>query len=100
MIKLKSLLSETNYIGNVDAYDKVNGFPVKTGEDVIHTELKLGTGNRWRYVEYEKSVVWTEDPPSMEYIQRVNDWLAKRNIFPKYHYTKIDNLELWSDDEL
>jgi hypothetical protein len=68
MISLKLLVEGTgDYIGHVDYSGFIEGYEILDPTDQ-HLDYGVGNGDRWRYYNKYKEVVWTDDPPSMEYI--------------------------------
>ena len=80
-----------DYLGLVDDRAGVTGMWTPDAYRVDHSDLP-GRGERWRYIHSTKSVEWNEEP-NRENLQRVEDWLERRDSPVAKHSVWAD----WSD---
>jgi hypothetical protein len=80
-----------DYLGLVDDRAGVTGMWTPDAYKVDHSDLP-GRGERWRYINSTKSVEWNEEP-NRENLQRVEDWLERRDSPVAKHSVWTD----WSD---
>jgi hypothetical protein len=80
-----------DYLGLVDDRAGVTGMWTPDAYKVDHSDLP-GRGERWRYINSTKSVEWNEEP-NRENLQRVEDWLERRDSPVAKHSVWAD----WSD---